>query len=108
MVPAKCLVTSENRPFEATVHLSGKRVLRHVGSSEWARPRSAVELQNCHFRNGAAGSDASPNGPYKDLVILVFARRENMMSGELSFVRRARLGRVDSPYREQRLATTWE
>src|SRR5712664_3334157 len=24
------------------------------------RSRSAVALQNCHFRNGAAGSDASP------------------------------------------------
>jgi hypothetical protein len=23
------------------------------------RPRSAAALQNCHFRNGAAGSDAS-------------------------------------------------
>jgi hypothetical protein len=29
------------------------------------RPRSAAAVQNCHFRSGAAGSDASQNGSYR-------------------------------------------
>jgi hypothetical protein len=41
------------------------------------RPRSVAAMQNCHFHNSAADSDASQNG--SGLVTLVFAKCENKM-----------------------------
>src|SRR5713101_5194323 len=43
------------------------------------RPRSAAALQNSHFRNGVAGSDASQNWSYSGPVTHVFTKCENKM-----------------------------
>jgi hypothetical protein len=79
-------------------------VMARIGSAEITsglpvtRPRSAAALQNCHFRNGAAGSDASQNG---------LRSSDEHGSGPNGVDWRV-LTVWDSPHREQRLATTWE
>ncbi|MEA2263445.1 MAG: hypothetical protein QOJ51_6270 [Acidobacteriaceae bacterium] len=81
------------------------------------RPRSAASLQNSRFRNGAAGSDASQNGSYLGLVTWssqnvrtrcrqVFVRQTSTTWTEPRGL--ACDNGVYRPYREQRLATTWE
>jgi hypothetical protein len=47
--------------FTDSERLVGKPYLGITSGLPVTRPRSAAALQNCHFRNGAAASDASQN-----------------------------------------------
>ncbi len=57
----------------------GNPYLGIVSGLSVTRPRSAAALQNSHFCNGVAGSDASQNWSYSGPVTHVFTKCENKM-----------------------------